>query len=175
MSYNKITVRSGGVLRDIRNFAAHLERIPKELDKEFSRAVATQVMNSLWGDIGMELADKAPYDSGAYAGGLIGSRRTFVGQTKKAPRRRRKANPILEFRPSGGDLSVDYGTDPVDVEYDNHYGKYVDFSVNDARPQIKAAIVTAVQEQTSYFVADLTARAIRNAGRSRGIRFKKSA
>lgn len=175
MSYNKITVRAGGVLRDIRNFASQIERIPKELDKEFSRSVARNVMNQLWGGVGEQLADEAPVDSGAYAAGLTGSRRVFYGQTKKAPRRQRKANPVLNFRPSGSNLSVDYGTDPVDVAYENHYGRYVDFSVNDARPEIKAAIVSAVQEETSYFIADLTSRAIRNAGRSRGVRFRKSA
>jgi hypothetical protein len=175
MSYNKITVRSNGILRDIRTFAQQIERIPKSLDKEFSRAVARNAMNLLWGGVGQDLADKAPVDSGAYAGGLTGSQRVYTGQTAKAPRRQRKANPVLNFRPSGGDLSVDYGTDPVDVAYDNHYGKHVDFNVNEARPEIKAAIVAAVQEETERFIADLTSRAIRNAGRSRGVRFKKSA
>jgi hypothetical protein len=175
MSSNKVTVRASGVLRDIRNFASQIERIPKSLDKEFSRSVARETMNALWGPVGQELADDAPVDSGAYAAGLTGSRATYIAQTAKAPDRKRKANPILNFRPSSNNLSVEYGTDPVDVVYDNHYGKYVDFSLSNVRPQIRQAIVNAVAQSTAAFVADLTARAIRNAGRPRGVRFKKSA
>jgi xanthine dehydrogenase molybdopterin-binding subunit B len=81
----------------------------------------------------------------------------------------------MNFRASGSNLSLDYGTDPVDTRYQNHYGKYVEFSVNDYRPQIKQAIVNAVQDETARFIADLTSRAIRNAGRSKGVRFRKSA
>jgi hypothetical protein len=175
MSYNKITVRASGVLGEIRQFASKLEQIPKALDNEFRRSVARNAIDALYGGVGMDASEQAPQDSGAYAAGLVGDRGTYVSDSKKSPGRVRKANPIMNFRASGSNLSLDYGTDPVDTRYQNHYGKYVEFSVNDYRPQIKQAIVNAVQDETARFIADLTSRAIRNAGRSRGVRFKKSA
>lgn len=175
MSYNKITVRASGVLGEIRQFASRLEQIPKALDNEFRRSVARNAIDALYGGVGQEMQGQAPQDSGAYAAGLVGDRGIYVSDSKKSPGRIRKANPVMEFRASGSNLSLDYGTDPVDVRYQNHYGKYVEFSVNDYRPQIKQAIINAVQDETARFIADLTSRAIRNAGRSRGVRFRKSA
>ncbi len=175
MSYNKITVRASGVLGEIRKFAGQLEQIPKALDNEFRRSVARNAIDALYGGVGQEMEQEAPQDSGAYAAGLVGDRGTYVSDSKKSPGRVRKANPIMKFRASGSNLSLDYGTNPEDVAYENFYGRHVEFSVNDYRPQIKQALISAVQDETARFIADLTSRAIRNAGRSRGVRFRKSA
>jgi hypothetical protein len=177
MSYNKITVRTSGVLGEIRQFASKLENIPKALDNEFRRSVARNAIDALYGGVGQEMEEQAPQDSGAYAAGLAGDRGTYVSDSKKSPGRVRKANPIMKFRASGSNLSLDYGTNPEDVAYENFYGKHVEFSVNDYRPQIKQAIVNAVQEETARFIANITSRAIGNASRwrTRGVRFRKSA
>jgi hypothetical protein len=172
MSSARVRVRAKNVLAEIKQFAASLERIPKALDQEFTRSVARNAIDAVYGTVGQELANEAPQDSGAYAAGLVGSRASFQTSNPKK-RATRRAQPIMSFVPRGSNLSLEYGTNPT--EDDRPYGKYVSFSVASARPQIALAIAQAVAEETSAFIASLTARAIKNAGRPRGVRFKKSA
>lgn len=155
-----VKVRVKGVLNELQALAKNLGDVPKEIDAQFARAVQAAAFQAVYNEVAPQAAGSAPVDSGAFRAGLLNEYGAFTPQKRKATR---YSYPIFDLTPYGADVTVEYGSDPMEEtkDGDEHpYGKYVKFNLQKYRPMINQAVVGAVNEAAQQFIIQLIERAL---------------